>query len=236
MRLGEGFLALAVCGVTMGPALGQGTSDYPSRGITMVMPLAAASAGDVLGRLVGAKMATDLGKHIVSENVTGASGAIGIDACCARRPTATPCSAPATTSSSMRRCSTRAPSSIRAAISPRSRSSRCWIGRWWPIRHSRPRRSASWWRSRRPSPARSISPRAASASAQQIAMELLMARSGIKLTHVPYRGVTPALNDVVFRRRSGDVHGGRGGHPLHSGPQAARACDHWTTALDAVAG
>ena len=34
-------------------------------------------------------------------------------------------------------------------------------------------------------------------SAQQIAMELLMARSGIKLTHVPYRGVTPALNDVV---------------------------------------
>ena len=34
-------------------------------------------------------------------------------------------------------------------------------------------------------------------SAQQIAMELLMARSHIKLTHVPYRGVTPALNDVV---------------------------------------
>jgi tripartite-type tricarboxylate transporter receptor subunit TctC len=28
-------------------------------------------------------------------------------------------------------------------------------------------------------------------------MELLMARSGIKLTHVSYRGVTPALNDVV---------------------------------------
>jgi tripartite-type tricarboxylate transporter receptor subunit TctC len=28
-------------------------------------------------------------------------------------------------------------------------------------------------------------------------MELLMARTGIKLTHVPYRGVTPALNDVV---------------------------------------
>ncbi len=34
-------------------------------------------------------------------------------------------------------------------------------------------------------------------SAQQIAMELLMAHYGIKLTHVPYRGVTPALNDVV---------------------------------------
>ena len=69
---------LALC-VTDDLAFGQGASDYPSRGITMVMPLAAGSAGDVLGRLVAAKMATDLGKHIVSENVTGASGAMGIE-------------------------------------------------------------------------------------------------------------------------------------------------------------
>ena len=42
MRLGAGFIALAVCGgMTIGPACAQGTSDYPSRGITMVMPLAA---------------------------------------------------------------------------------------------------------------------------------------------------------------------------------------------------
>ena len=77
-----GLLALVVCvGTVMNPALAQGpgASDYPSRGITLVMPLAAASAGDVLGRLVASKMATDLGRHIVAENVTGASGAIGID-------------------------------------------------------------------------------------------------------------------------------------------------------------
>ena len=34
-------------------------------------------------------------------------------------------------------------------------------------------------------------------SPQQIAMELLMRDAGIKLTHVPYRGVSEALNDVV---------------------------------------
>ena len=68
MRLGGGALALALCaGLTITPAVGQGTStsDYPSRGITMVMPLAAGSAGDVLGRLVAARMAADLGRHIV---------------------------------------------------------------------------------------------------------------------------------------------------------------------------
>ena len=75
MRWG-GLLALVLCvGATMTHALAQGTgvSDYPSRGITLVMPLAAASAGDVLCRLVASKMATDLGRHIVAENVTGAS-------------------------------------------------------------------------------------------------------------------------------------------------------------------
>ncbi len=34
-------------------------------------------------------------------------------------------------------------------------------------------------------------------SPQHIAMELLMRAAGIKLTHVPFRGATPALNEVV---------------------------------------
>lgn len=34
-------------------------------------------------------------------------------------------------------------------------------------------------------------------SPQHIAMELLMRAAGIKLTHVPFKGATPALNDVV---------------------------------------
>src|SRR5215468_6731567 len=82
MRPGGAVIMLAVCTTAMtDPALAQGSSaaDYPSRGITLVMPLAAGSAGDVLGRLVGAKMAAEFGKPVVSENVTGAAGAIGIE-------------------------------------------------------------------------------------------------------------------------------------------------------------
>jgi len=34
-------------------------------------------------------------------------------------------------------------------------------------------------------------------SAQHIPMEMLMAMTGVRLTHVPYKGVGPALNDVI---------------------------------------
>src|SRR5262249_31247456 len=34
-------------------------------------------------------------------------------------------------------------------------------------------------------------------SAQHVLMEMLIHTTGLRLTHVPYRGVTPAMNDVV---------------------------------------
>jgi tripartite-type tricarboxylate transporter receptor subunit TctC len=197
MRLGRSLLALAVCGAAMGPAAGQGTADYPSRGITLVMPLAAASAGDVLGRLVGAKMATDLGRHIVSENVTGASGAIGIERVLRAAPDGYTLLgtgdnqliyAPLFNKSSK--------FDPRKDLSPITQLA---VLDWALVAHPA-------------FPARTIGDLVALAkgrpgeinfasggigSAQQIAMELLTTRSGIKLTHVPYRGVTPALNDVV---------------------------------------
>jgi tripartite-type tricarboxylate transporter receptor subunit TctC len=199
MRLG-GLLALVVCvGAAMNHALAQGTgsSDYPSRGITLVMPLAAASAGDVLGRLVASKMASDLGRHIVAENVTGASGAIGIDRVLRAAPDGYTILgtgdnqliyAPLFNKSSK--------FDPRSDLAPITQLA---MLEWALVAHPA-------------FPAKTIGELVALAkqkpaaidfasggvgSAQQIAMELLMAHYGIKLTHVPYRGVTPALNDVV---------------------------------------
>ena len=200
MRLGGGVLALALCsGMTITHAVGQGTStsDYPSRGITMVMPLAAGSAGDVLGRLVAARMATDLGRHIVSENVTGASGAIGIDRVLRAAP------------DGYTVLGTGDNQLIYAPLFNKS-------SKFDPRTDLAPITQLAvldWALVANPAfPAKTIGELIALAkakpgaidfasggvgSAQQIAMELLMARSGIKLTHVPYRGVTPGLNDVV---------------------------------------
>jgi tripartite-type tricarboxylate transporter receptor subunit TctC len=51
---------------------------YPTRPITMVVPLAAGGPTDVIGRVVAEGMRASLGQPIIIENVTGAGGSIGV--------------------------------------------------------------------------------------------------------------------------------------------------------------
>ncbi len=62
----------AVCG---------GTADaqtFPSRPITMIVPLAIGGSTDVIARIVAEGMRATLGQPVVVENVTGAGGTIGV--------------------------------------------------------------------------------------------------------------------------------------------------------------
>jgi len=65
-------LALATLGVA--PATGE---TWPSRPITMVVPLAAGSGLDVVGRLLAARLGEVLEHQIIVENVAGAGGMTG---------------------------------------------------------------------------------------------------------------------------------------------------------------
>jgi tripartite-type tricarboxylate transporter receptor subunit TctC len=70
-------LVTAACAVLIslpGPAAAQ---DYPTRSMTMVIPFAAGGPTDVLGRVVAARMSEILGQQIVIENATGAGGMTG---------------------------------------------------------------------------------------------------------------------------------------------------------------
>jgi len=51
--------------------------DFPTRPITMVIPFAAGGPTDVLGRVVGQRMSEILGQQVVIENVGGAGGMTG---------------------------------------------------------------------------------------------------------------------------------------------------------------
>jgi tripartite-type tricarboxylate transporter receptor subunit TctC len=51
---------------------------YPSRAITMVVPLPAGLAFDLTARVLAEHMRASLGQPVVVENVTGASGSIGV--------------------------------------------------------------------------------------------------------------------------------------------------------------
>jgi tripartite-type tricarboxylate transporter receptor subunit TctC len=54
-----------------------GAQNYPSRPMTMIIPFAAGGPTDVLGRVVGARMSEILGQQVVIENVGGAGGQTG---------------------------------------------------------------------------------------------------------------------------------------------------------------
>jgi len=53
------------------------SEDWPSRPVSMVVPFAAGSASDTVGRILGARLSEVLGQQVVIENVGGAGGMTG---------------------------------------------------------------------------------------------------------------------------------------------------------------
>ncbi len=68
-------LVALVCGVMSGA--GAQAQDFPSRPITMIVPLPAGSAFDVTARVLAERMQVSLGQPVIVENVTGAAGSVG---------------------------------------------------------------------------------------------------------------------------------------------------------------
>jgi tripartite-type tricarboxylate transporter receptor subunit TctC len=69
---------IAVGFAVLAAAPGAATSEeWPTRPITLVVPFAAGSGVDVLGRLLASRLSEVLGQHVIVENVGGAGGMIG---------------------------------------------------------------------------------------------------------------------------------------------------------------
>jgi tripartite-type tricarboxylate transporter receptor subunit TctC len=72
------FIAAAALASILG-AIGAETAQvYPSRPITMVVPLAPGGSTDVIARIMAEGMRTSLGQPVIVENTPGAGGTIGI--------------------------------------------------------------------------------------------------------------------------------------------------------------
>lgn len=59
------------------PALASAADPYPQKPITMVVPQAAGGGNDVIGRIVAADLSQRLGQQVVIENRAGAGGNVG---------------------------------------------------------------------------------------------------------------------------------------------------------------
>jgi len=71
--------AVAALGGLCGSAWGAEGDDYPKRPIRFVMPNAAGSSSDTIGRILAKYLGDTLGQQLVVENIAGAGGTIGMD-------------------------------------------------------------------------------------------------------------------------------------------------------------
>src|SRR2546423_14696505 len=59
-------------------AVGAAAQPYPARPVTMIVPFGAGGPTDALARIVAERMRSTLGQAVLVEDVTGASGTLGI--------------------------------------------------------------------------------------------------------------------------------------------------------------
>lgn len=177
------------------PALGAAQT-LPTKGIKIVVPFAAGAGTDAVGRLLADKLSGVLGTPVVVDNKTGASGAIG------SRYVA---SSPADGSTLLL---VAAPFTTVPAAMPQAGYD--------PVRDFTPVGMVASgplvWAVNKDVPARTLAELVALAKRQpgklnygsagagginHLVLELLKARTGTFITHIPYRGIAPATLDLV---------------------------------------
>jgi len=75
MQIVRMIAAIAALAAATGPAAAQ---TWPTRPVTMVVPFAAGSASDTVARILGGRLSEVLGQQVIIENVGGAGGMTGV--------------------------------------------------------------------------------------------------------------------------------------------------------------
>ena len=176
--------------------------DYPSRSVTIVSPYQAGGTSDIIIRLLGQKLSERWGQSVVVENKPGASGAIGIN---------TVVRAPADGHTLL------AIASNALTINPLVYKSLGYnvdrdialvtrTGGVANVLVTNPAVSAKTVPELiallKAEPKKYVYASQGIGSNGQVSAELLLQRAGVALVHVPYRGSSPAVKDLL----SGDVH------------------------------
>src|SRR5262245_4266442 len=185
-------LTAALLAVTFGPAAAE---TYPARPITLVVPFAPGGSASTVARTVADKMSEMLGQQIVIDNRGGAGGTLATRAVAKGAPDGytilVVTSATVGTSPSLlhnlgydpRRdldpigliAATPNVIVVHPSFPARSMAELIKIGKETPISYGSP----------------------GTGTLNHLTVELLAYRTGMKLSHVPYKGAAPALNDLL---------------------------------------
>jgi tripartite-type tricarboxylate transporter receptor subunit TctC len=171
-------------------------AEYPEKPIHLVLPFPAGGAVDFVARLFAAKLVDDLGKTIIIENKSGASGVIATDAVAKAAPdgytlllttpnhTITPALLPSLPYDPQKDL---APVSILAEVPE--------------VLVSHPsapfKDFAGFVDFAKKNPGELNYASAGTGTLPHLTMELMLHRLGLKVEHIPYRGAAPAMTDLL---------------------------------------
>ncbi len=170
---------------------------WPSKTMRIVVPYPAGGNVDLLGRLIGPKLSEALGQPIIIDNKPGAAGAIGATDAARSEPDghtlligdiATHAITPA--------LQDKLPYRPLEDFAPVMRLTS--VSLLLVINPKNPAKDlAALIADAKANPEKVTYASAGVGTPQQLAFELLKEKTGIKATHVPYRGSAPAINDVI---------------------------------------
>ncbi|MCO6418339.1 tripartite tricarboxylate transporter substrate binding protein [Siccirubricoccus sp. KC 17139] len=200
MRLSRRALMLAPLGASAllaRPALAQAT--WPERPLRLIVPFPAGSTPDTAGRAVATHLGQVLGQPCVVENKAGAGGNIGTEAVAKATDGHTigvSINGPLSTAPSLYPNLGYDPAKDLAPISLLLRGAQILV-----VHPDVPGRDfAGFVAHAKANPGKLAFGSVGSGSGSHLAMADIMARTGIEMLHVPYRGFPPAVVDLIAGR------------------------------------
>ena len=188
--------AVLVAVAIFGGASPAGAAEYPERPITLVVPYEAGGGNDVIARLVAAKMSTGLGKPIVVENRGGAGSTIGTRYVAKAKPdgyTILIATSALAINPSLYPDAGYDPKKDFAPVGLIATSANLVLVRASLTVHSMAELIAL----AKKEPGKLNFASTGTGTSTHLAAELFAAMAGVKITAIPYKGVAPAVTDLL---------------------------------------
>ena len=198
-RLIAGALTLAAAAAlnlgASGAVLAQG-GGYPGKAVTLIVPYSTGTTADTLARLLGARLSERWGVAVITDNRAGAAGVIGTDAAAKALPDGHTLMFTATSHSTVPAIRHKLPFDPIKSFAPvvlLGTSAMAVVVA--PTVEARTLKEFVDLAKSKPGKMDYSSP--GGGGVQHLAMELFMQETGTRLVHVPYKGSSGALTDVI---------------------------------------
>lgn len=194
------MIGIAAGAVSLGPWGAAQAQGFPARPITWVVPFTPGGITDITSRLVSKHVSADLGQSVVVENRPGAGGAVGTEQVARALPDGHTVlygtQGTMAANPHLYRSLRYVPAKDFAPVHAMFASPNIIV-----VPPSRPFQTlADLVAYGKANPGRLTMGSAGAGTATHLAGELMQVVTGVKMTHVPYKGSAPALTDLVAGR------------------------------------